>query len=926
MPSEEKTPTKQTNAADSLQENSVATEPLRERPRCAWHAASEDEVFATLRTAPTGLASTEAAARLAHLGPNQLSEHRRAGAWKRFLLQFHNPLIYVLGATSVVTALLGHWVDTGVIVGVVLIDAVIGFVQESKAEQALESLKQMLAPSAIILRDNVKQSVPAVDLVPGDIVTLQSGDKVPTDLRILKQKNLRIDEAALTGESLAVSKYVDIFDEKSPLADRFNMAFAGTLATTGSGQAVVVSTGDDTELGKIAGMLGDVKSVDTPLIRRLAEFSKLITIAVVVFSVVIFLVGILSGQSAVQMLMAAVALAVSAIPEGLPAIMTIALAIGVKRMASRNAVIRKLPAVEALGSATVICTDKTGTLTRNEMTVTKIVTAEGRYSVRGSGYIPTGEFLDQESRPVNPIDHEALHSLLIAGALCNEAALTHKGDDWSIEGDTTEGSLLVLAEKAGLSRQQLAHQWTQSDLLPFESEQQFMASLHHDHSRHGEIFLKGAPERVIAMSGNEGGGADKFDDQDWKAATEELAAQGLRVLAIAKKNVEPDKVILDFDDAKSGFELLGLVGMIDPPRTEAVQAVERCQAAGIRVKMITGDHAATAEAVAHQIGIGVGTKALSGSELDQLGDEEFDHVVETYDVFARVSPTHKLKFVQSLQKQGEIVSMTGDGVNDAPALKQADIGVAMGVTGTEVSKEAAEMVLLDDNFASIEIAIEEGRTVYNNLKKTILFILPTNGGECLTLIAAMFLGLTLPILPIHILWINLVTTVSLAITLAFDPVDADVMSRPPRHPKAALIDRVMVWRITYVSVLMALGTFGLFYYEIGQGASEQVARSVAVNAIVFFEVAYLLNSRHITDSVMNRRGLLGNRIVWIGIGVVTLFQIGFTYLPAMCTMFGVAPLLPGMWVRLLVASLILFFLVEGEKWLSRRIQNGAATD
>ncbi|MBD3675782.1 MAG: cation-transporting P-type ATPase [Planctomycetaceae bacterium] len=884
------------------------------------HLLSHDDVLDELGSLKEGISADEAQSRLERFGPNQLREQKRISAWKRFLLQFHNPLIYVLLGTAGATGLLQHWVDTGVILGVVIINAVIGFIQESKAEQAIESLKQMLAPQAVAIRDGKKVRLPATELVLGDIVVLEGGDKVPADLRLFHVKNLQIDEAPLTGESMPISKTSETLPSDVPLGDRRNLAFAGTLVTSGTATGIVIATGDETQIGHIAGMLQDVEGVDTPLIRRLSRFSKVITVAIILFCAFVFLLGILTGQTVSDMLMAAVALAVSAIPEGLPAIMTIALAIGVKRMASRNAVIRKLPAVEALGGATVICSDKTGTLTRNEMTVTRIVSTEGDFNVTGSGYEPIGVVKDQHEKGITLDDSPVLEELVKAGALCNDALLRHQDGQWRIEGDPTEGALLVLAGKLDLTPDDVVARWPRTDAIPFESELQYMATLHHDHSGHAQIYLKGSPEAVLSRCSHAYPSNDPLDATEWRTTAEKMASEGLRVLAIAAKQRDPHNTLLELEDTEHDFALLGLVGMTDPPRKEAIEAVEKCHAAGIRVIMITGDHIATARTIARQIGIRSADSALTGVELEKLEEADLDRAIDEADVFARVAPSQKLRIVESLQRQGHVVAMTGDGVNDAPALKQADIGVAMGITGTDVSKEAAEMVLQDDNFASIERAVEEGRTVFNNLKKTILFILPTNGGECLTLVAALLLGVLLPILPLHILWINLVTTVALAITLAFDPVEPDVMLRPPRDPESPLIDRGLVWRIIYVSILIALGTFGLFFYELELGYSLEVARSVAVNAIVFFEVAYVFNSRHLSDSVLNRRGILGNRIVWWGVAAVVLFQMVFTYWPVMNSLFHVAPLDGWMWLRVLGASLILMLMVELEKAIARNIR------
>ena len=883
------------------------------------HLMPADDVFETLSSSPDGLSSTEANSRIERFGPNQVKERKTTSVWMRALLQFHNPLIYVLITTAVATALLQQWIDTFVILGVVIINAIIGFIQESKAEQAIESLRSMLAPLAVVLRDGNKTSISARELVPGDVVLIASGDKVPADLRLFQMKNLEIDEAPLTGESMPVPKTVDEMEGEIPLGDRRNMAYSGTLTASGTAAGIVIATGDETQIGRIAGMLRDVQGVDTPLIRRLSKFSKVITVVIILFCVFVFLLGVANGESLSEMLMASVALAVSAIPEGLPAIMTIALATGVKRMASRNAVVRKLPAVEALGSATVICSDKTGTLTRNEMSVTQIVCDGNRFKVTGSGYTPTGSVINETNKEVSLDDSPVLCELIKAGALCNDARLRHEDGIFRIQGDPTEGALLVLAGKVQFGLDELSSRWPRTDAIPFESELQYMATLHHDQSGRALIYLKGSPEAVIERCAHAGQTGNPLDTAYWHKIADEMADDGLRVLGVAQKQWNRNDTVLELEDTDHDFILLGLVGMTDPPRQEAVAAAEKCREAGIRVIMITGDHAATARAIARQIGISSTDGVLTGSDLEALDQSALDRAVEETDVFARVAPAQKLRIVESLQRGGHVVAMTGDGVNDAPALKQADIGVAMGVTGTDVSKEAAEMVLLDDNFASIERAVEEGRTVFNNLKKTILFILPTNGGECLTLVAALLSGVLLPILPLHILWINLVTTVALAITLAFDPVEPDIMRQPPRDPQSSLIDASLVWRIVYVSILISLGTFALFFYELKLGSSLEVARSVAVNTIVFFEVAYLFNSRHLSKSVLNARGIFGNRVVWWGIAAVVCLQLLFTYWPVTNSLFHVAPLNAATWLRVLGASLILMLLVELEKAIARKL-------
>lgn len=888
-----------------------------------WHRKEIHEACLNLETGTeTGLSSEDAAKRLSRYGRNRLTERVRTSPFVRLLLQFHNPLIYVLLVTAVITALLKEYVDSGVILGVVIINAVIGFIQEAKAEKAIESLKKMLSPSATTLRDGRKVVIPAEELVPGDVVFIQSGDKTPADLRLFKAKNLQIDEAPLTGESLPVNKTTGALDKELPVADRTNMAFSGTLVTYGQGSGLVAATGDNTEIGRIAGMLQEVKEIETPLIRKLATFSKVLMVVIMSAAGLLFLFGVLRGNPAIEMFMAAVALAVSAIPEGLPAVMTITLAIGVKKMAARHAIIRRLPAVETLGSATVICSDKTGTLTRNEMTVVALEAPSGTYSVTGVGYAPSGSFL-KDGREIDPSNEPALFELLRAGFLCNDALLREKEDSWLIEGDPTEGALIVAAMKSGQITENDKKKMPRTDEIPFESENQFMVTLHHDHHERGYIYVKGAPEKVLSFCSGElhcnetTDEHKRIDKHFWETKTKDLASRGLRVLALAVKYVPTRHELLEFREIEKGFLFLGLVGMMDPPRDEAIKAVDLCKKAGIRVKMITGDHLLTAKAIAEQIGLR-GERIVSGQELEGMEVKELQGLVRDADVYARVSPGHKLKLVQALQANGEIVAMTGDGVNDAPALKQADIGIAMGITGTEVAKEASAMVLTDDNFASIERAIEEGRTVFSNLRKTILFILPTNGGECLLIISAILLGMVLPVLPLQILWINLITTVALAITLAFEPVEAGVMERPPRRPDAPLIDMSLVRRIALVSLIMAAGTFGLFYYETSRGADIAAARAVAVNAVVFFEAVYLFNARYLRDSVLSLKGFFGNKIVLLGIGVVVLFQMIFTYWPLMNTLFHVAPIGLMSWLRIILVSSSLLFIIEMAKAVERR--------
>ena len=887
----------------------------------AWHTLSAERVLEALTTTATGLSEAEAQQRLTDHGPNRLRPPYRRGPLLRFLLQFHNVLIYVLLGAAVVTAALGHWVDTGVILGVVVINALIGFIQEGKAEKALDAIRNMLSLYARVYREGHKKELPAEQLVPGDMVLLASGDKVPADLRLLETRNLRVEEAALTGESEPVEKAVAPVAETAAIGDRLCMAYSGTLVTYGQGLGVVVATGERTEIGRISQLLEEVQELTTPLLRQMAQFGRWLTVAILGLAALTFTFGVLlRGYSAEDMFLAAVGLAVAAIPEGLPAIMTITLAIGVQRMARRHAIIRRLPAVETLGSITVICSDKTGTLTKNEMTVQRVITAEQVFEVTGAGYDPAGDF-SSAGATVQAADCPELLEIARAGLLCNEASLRQRDEHWVIEGDPTEGALLTLAAKAELDSALEKSLLPRTDTIPFESEHRFMATLHHDHAGHGFIYLKGAPERVLGLCHRERWqGEDRpLDREAWHGRIKQAATAGLRVLALAFQAVEAEQRTLRFQDVEDGFTLLGLVGIIDPPREEAITAVEQCRSAGIRVKMITGDHGVTARAIGAQLGIGDGRHALTGTELESMDDNALKQVVPVTDVFARASPEHKLRLVQALQATGQVVAMTGDGVNDAPALKRADVGVAMGLKGTEAAKEAAEMVLADDNFASIAHAVEEGRTVYDNLQKALMFILPTNGGQAGVIIAAVLFGLSMPITPVQILWVNMITAVTLALALAFEPPEADVMQRPPRDPREPLLSGFLLWRITFVSLLLVGGVIGLFLWESGRGVGLEASRTIAINALVMAEIFYLFNSRYLISSVLNRQGLLGNGVVLLAVGVLLLLQGLFTYLPLFQQWFGTAALDGPAWVRVVLFGASVFVLVELEKvWWRRR--------
>jgi magnesium-transporting ATPase (P-type) len=878
-----------------------------------------------------GLSSDEAGERLRTHGPNALPATGRRSPFERFLRQFHDVLIYVLLVAGVITALLGHYIDSGVIFGVVVINAVIGFVQEGKAERALDAIRDMLSLHAQVIRDGYRRDIAAEDLVPGDIVFIASGDKVPADLRLIEVRSLRIEEAALTGESVPVEKSADAVAAGAPLGDRSSMAYSGTLVAYGQAVGVVVATGARTEIGRISEMLGTVQELSTPLLRQLAAFGHWLTWIILGVAGFSFVFGtFVRDYSASEMFLSAVGLAVAAIPEGLPAIMTITLAIGVQRMARRNAIIRRLPSVEALGSVTVICSDKTGTLTRNEMTVQRVVCADEAYAVSGAGYAPHGEFsrlsgggcavaLEALFEPGVQSRDRVLLEAARAALLCNDATVREESGDWLLNGDPTEGALITLALKAGFDRGFERENLPRTDVIPFESEHRFMATLHHDHKGRGLIFLKGAPERVLDLCAYQrtGSGDVPLERYGWHARMEELAADGMRLLAVAVREGESVPRELSFREIEQGgFTLLALLGLSDPPREEAIAAVARCHAAGIRVKMITGDHAATARAIGAQLGLGKGAGALTGADIEGMDDLALQRVVGETEIFARASPEHKLRLVAALQARGEVVAMTGDGVNDAPALKRAEVGVAMGNKGTEAAKEAAEVVLADDNFASIAAAVEEGRTVYDNLRKAIAFILPTNLGQGGIVLFAVLFGITMPITPAQILWVNMITAVTLALALAFEPAERDLMRRPPRSPAEPLLSGFVVWRIVFVGLLLVAGGMGFFLWEAGRGQSLELARTAAVNAVLVGEVFYLFNMRSFRGSVLNREGLLGNRYVLLAIGTLLVAQMLFTYAPFMQTLFGLDV---ATWLRIFGFGVFVLLVVEGEKaWLRCR--------
>lgn len=880
----------------------------------AWHALPPNDTLNRLDSQAAGLDTQIAQERHLTHGANRLPEPPKRSPVIRFLLHFHNILIYVLIAAAVVTALLDHWVDTGVILAVVVVNAIIGFLQEGKAEQAMAAIRQMLAPHAAVLRDGKRTTIAGEMLVPGDIVLLEAGDKVPADLRLLQAYGLQVQEAILTGESVPVDKQVDIVPAEAALGDRTNLAFSGTTVTSGQAQGVVVAIGEHTEIGRISGLLAGVEILTTPLVEQMSVFAKWLTLFILSVAALIFAFGyFVQHQSFGDLFMAVVGLSVAAIPEGLPAVLTITLAVGVQAMAKRNAIVRRLPAIETIGAVSVICTDKTGTLTRNEMLVASVITVGQAYSVDGEGYSPQGNIEPP------PKVAATITEIGLAALLCNDAELKQHDDAWQVEGDPMEGALLAFAAKIG---QHHRSDWARTDVIPFDSRHKFMASLHHDHAQQARIIVKGAPEVLLAMCQQQrsaDGQAQALDSAYWHEQAETIAASGQRVLAFASRTVPPQHTVLAITDVQGHLTLLGLVGLIDPPRPEAIIAIADCHRAGIRVKMITGDHAATATAIGRQVGLQHPDKVLTGGELDLLDDSALAAAVLDTDVFARTTPEHKLRLVTALQAHALTVAMTGDGVNDAPALKRADVGIAMGNKGSEAAKEAAELVLADDNFASIAAAVREGRTVYDNIKKVISWTLPTNAGEAAVIIVALLLGLTLPITPVQILWINMITAVTLGIALAFEPTEAKTMQRPPRPRHQPLLTGTLVWHIILVASLFLSGVFGVYAYALDQGYPLELARTLAMNTLVVMEIFHLFFIRNMYTTSLTWQAVRGTKMVWLAVIAVIVAQLAITYVPALQAIFGTQAVAFSDGLLVVGIGVALFVLVELEKQMRLRL-------
>jgi Ca2+-transporting ATPase len=890
-----------------------------------WYGKEVTEVLASHGTKrEQGLSSAEVIERHRRHGKNVLAVRKGKGPVLRFLLQFHQPLIYVLLIASAVTACLKEPVDASVILGVVLLNAIIGFVQESQAIEAISALAKSIVTETMVIRDGLRQRIASIDLVPGDIVVLAAGDKVPADIRLIQVDELRIAEAALTGESLPVDKKTAVLMGTVCLADQSNMAFSSTLVTSGQGVGMVTSIGDSTQIGRISHLIDTADQLVTPLTRRLAHLSKTMLWMILLLAVLNFLIGCAwHGKPATEMLLASVALSVSAIPEGLPAALTVTLAIGVARMARRRAIIRNLPAVETLGGTTVICSDKTGTITENQMTVTEIQTISGSYRVTGGGYDPVGTLMGSEGPLLTRADLSAdigLERCLRAGVLCNDSELRFKDNQWQIDGDPTEGALLVVARKAGFDLQELRAERPRLGVIPFDSKRQFMATLHavRDDSE-PVVFAKGAVEQVLHRcrdAYDAEGDRVELDHREVHRHVERLTHQGNRVLAFARLRLPAGSASFTEQELDGALTFVGLQAMIDPPRATVIDAVQSCKRAGVQVKMITGDHAGTAAAIARQLKLIDDTQvAIAGNQLAETSDQDLPALAEKHSVFARVTPEHKLRLVRALQSRGHIVAMTGDGVNDAPALKQANIGIAMGITGTDVSKEAADMVLTDDNFATIVSAIEEGRGVFDNLKKFIVWTIPTNIGQGLVLLAAVLLGTKLPILPVQALWINMTTAVLLGLTLAFEPREKTLMQRPPRDPQEPILNHELFMRTGLIGLLLLAGAFGLFWWMLaGRGASPSEARTVSVNVFILGSIGYLLNCRSLTQSVW-AIGWWSNGWLPIGVLAMLLFQLAFNYLPFMNRVFHSAPIDSLAWIASIAVAVAIYSIVGFEKWV-----------
>ena len=894
-----------------------------------FHTLPVDAALEAMDASVQGLSAEEATRRLQKHGPNRLPSPPTRSPLLRFLAQFHNVLIYVLLASAAVTAVLGHVIDTAVILAVVIVNALIGFIQEGRAEQAMEAIRGMLAPRSSVLRNGQRQSVDAANLVPGDIVLIEAGDRVPADLRLIEARGLRADEAILTGESVPVDKSPEPTEANTALGDRSSMLFSGTLVAAGTGRGLVVATAASTQIGAISGMLSRIEALTTPLVHQMDVFARWLTVFILLVAGSLLVYGHFVGHIPfAELFMVVVGLSVAAIPEGLPAVLTITLAVGVQAMAKRNAIVRRLPAIETLGSVSVICSDKTGTLTRNEMMVASLAASEYNYSVAGNGYAPEGTVRWQDA-DAHPDEHAVLIEFAQVAGLCNDAVLHAHEASWRVEGDPMEGALKALAGKIMRLGPEPFKDWARTDAIPFDAAHRYMAVLHHDQQGHAWIHVKGAPEEVLAMCADQrtaDGASEALDTAYWNGRVDSLAAAGQRVIAVAARSVPQEQTILNTTDFDGHLTLIGLIGLIDPPRPETIASVSECHAAGIRVKMITGDHGATARAIAARIGLKNAERVVTGSDIEAMNDAELAEAAINTDVFARTSPVHKLRLVKALQSRGLTVAMTGDGVNDAPALKRADAGVAMGLKGSEAAKEAAELVLADDNFASIAAAVREGRTVYDNIKKVIGWTLPTSAGEAATIVLAILAGMALPITAVQILWINLITASTLGLALAFEPSEPGTMRRPPRPRDEPLLTGGLIWHIGLVSALFCAAVFGVYSYAIDRGYSIEVAQTMSVNTLVVLEIFHLFFVRNIHGPSLTWVGAKGTPVIWGCVAIVTVAQFAVTYLPPLQFVLGTAAMPLGDGLLIILVGVLFFVIIEAEKQMRLALRDPGLTE
>ncbi|HDR2365500.1 TPA: cation-transporting P-type ATPase [Enterobacter asburiae] len=887
------------------------------KPERPYYQQTVDETLSNIHSTLEGLSGTEASARLQQHGENALLQKKGKPAWLRFLAHFNDVLIYVLLVAALLKLFMGHWVDMFVILGVAIINALIGHIQESNAEKSLQSIRNMLSSEAVVVRQGNHETIPTTALVPGDIVVIRAGDRIPADLRVIEAHNLRVEEAILTGESTVVEKNSDALSGELPLGDRYNLLYSGTTVSSGGGKGVVVATGGETELGHINQMMSDIEKHRTPLMVQMDKLGKTIFITILVMMVALFVFSLLFRDMPVsELVLSLISLAVAAVPEGLPAIISIILSLGVQAMARRKAIIRKLPTVETLGAMTVICSDKTGTLTMNEMTVKAVITADTTYRVEGDSYEPVGNIHPvDDPTPVSVTQGSLLERYLRTIDLCNDSQLIKDEQGlWKITGGPTEGALKVLAAKIPLPPLDTEMR----SKIPFDSQYKYMSTLY----RLGDeevILITGAPDVLFRLCQYQqtNDGLQPFDQPYWEGKIEEYAREGLRMVAAAWKPAREGQHELDHPDLHDGVILLGIAGMMDPPRPEAITAIADCLQAGIRVKMITGDHPQTAMSIGQMLGIGNAASAITGRELEAMDDRQLSDAAQQYDIFARTSPEDKFRLVQALQSKQEVVGMTGDGVNDAPALKRADVGIAMGIKGTEVTKEAADMVLTDDNFATIASAVHEGRRVYDNLKKTILFVIPSNIAQALLIIIALLAGNLIPLTPVLILWMNMATSATLSFGLAFEAGEKDIMNRPPRKANLHVMDGYAIWRVVFVGLMIAISAFVLEAWLQPRGYSAEFIRTVLLQTLVTAQWFYMLNCR-VNDGFSLSKGLLANKGIWIVSGVLLALQLLIIYAPFMQMLFGTEALPFRYWVITFLIGFVMFLIVETEKVLTRR--------